>query len=190
MPEKSALPWSYATLWPLPATTVMVSCVGTARPPNIITIAACGIACAAPPLISLAIGTRQYSLELIREVGDFVVNVPAADQVAVTDWCGRVSGRHVDKFAEGGLTPGPSLKVRSPYVAECPVNVECTLWQVVPCGSHDLVLGEIVQVHIDRDKLTPAGDRLDPAKLTPLLSYQMEYWDVGRFLSGWQTVKR
>jgi len=189
MSEKTAVPWSYANLWPLPATTVMVSCVGKERPPNIITIGACGIASARPPLISLAFGTRQYSLELINEVGDFVVNIPAAEQVKVTDWCGRVSGRTVDKFAEGGLTPGQSLKVQSPYIAECPVNFECTLLQIVHCGSHDLVLGEIVQVHLDTDKLAASGDHLDPAKANLLLSYQMEYWDLGRSLGGWQAIE-
>lgn len=190
MGAKTVVEWSYANLWPLPATTVMVSCVGKTRRPNIITIAACGIACAAPPLISLAFGTRQYSLELINEVKDFVVNVPAANQVDITDWCGRVSGRTVDKFAEGGLTAGASLKVRSPYIAECPVNFECTLWDVVHCGSHDLVLGEIVQVHLDDAVLAPSGDRLDPAKVNLLLSYQMEYWDLGHGLGRWQALEK
>lgn len=188
MSTKRAVPWNYSNLWPLPATTVLVSCVGKERPPNIITIAACGIASASPPLISLAIGTRQYSLELINETRDFVVNVPSADQVKVTDWCGTVSGRRVDKFKEGGLTPGKSLKVRSPYIVECPVNFECTLWNTVHCGNHDLVLGEIVQVHIDEDKLAVSGDCLDAAKLDPLLSLQMEYWSVGRRIGRWHEV--
>ena len=189
MPEKKAVPWIYANLWPLPATTVMVSCVGEERPANIITLAASGIACASPPLISLAFGTRQYSLELINEVKDFVVNIPSAEQLKITDWCGSVSGRKVDKFTEGGLTPGKSLKVRSPYIVECPVNFECTLWDIVHCGSHDLVLGEIVQVHLDEDKLAASGDRLDPAKVNLLLSYQMEYWDLGHGLGEWQKIK-
>lgn len=189
MSEKKAVPWSYANLWPLPATVVMVSCVGKERPPNIITIAACGVASASPPLISLAFGTRQYSLELINEVGDFVVNIPAAAQARITDWCGTVSGRRVDKFREGGLTPGQSLKVQSPYILECPVNFECTLWDTVHCGSHDLVLGEIVQVHLDADKLDASGEHLDPQRLNPLISYQMEYWDIGKPLGDWGKMK-
>ena len=186
MSKKKAVPWSYANLWPIPATTVMVSCAGKTRPPNIITIAGCGIASMSPPLISLAIGTQQYSLELINEVGDFVVNVPSVDQRQVTDWCGTVSGRRVNKFAEGGLTPGNSLKVTSPFIVECPANFECTLWSIVHCGSHDLVLGQIVQVHLDEDKLAASGDQLDPVKLHPLLSLQMEYWSVGHSLGRWR----
>ena len=182
---KTTLPLSWKNLWPLPATTVLVSCVGNAGIPNIITIGASGIACARPPLISLAFGTSRYSLQLIKETGDFVVNVPSSEQAVITDWCGRVSGKDVDKFKEGGLTPGESLKVTSPYIVECPVNIECTLWQIVSCGSHDLVLGEIQQVHIDTALLNEDGDALDPSKFNPLVSLQTEYWDLGKPLGKW-----
>ena len=185
MNEKRTLPPIWKNLWPLPATTVLVSCVGEDRPPNIITIGACGIACAQPPLISLAIGTRQYSLELIQEMGDFVVNIPSSEQAQLTDWCGSVSGRQVDKFTAGNLTPGPSVKVQSPYIAECPVNFECTLFNTVACGSHDLVLGEIQQVHIDADALDEKGDSLDPAHFHPLMSLQLEYWSLGSKVGSW-----
>jgi flavin reductase (DIM6/NTAB) family NADH-FMN oxidoreductase RutF len=185
MNTKKAVPWSYKNLWPLPATTVMVSCIGKSSLPNIITIGASGIASARPPLISLAFGVRQYSLELIKETGDFVVNIPSCEQAFITDWCGRISGRNVNKFEKGNLTPGKSLKVKSPYIGECPVNYECTLWKIVNCGSHDLVLGEIQQVHIDESALNDAGDALDPTKFNPLVSLQMEYWDMGKSLGKW-----
>jgi flavin reductase (DIM6/NTAB) family NADH-FMN oxidoreductase RutF len=133
----------------------------------------------------MAIGTRQYSLELIKEVGDCVVNIPSSDQAALTDWCGSVSGREVDKFAQGRLTPGPSVKIQSPYIVECPVNFECTLFQIVACGSHDLVLGEIQQVHIDIAALNAAGDALDPARFNPLVSLQLEYWSLGHKVGDW-----
>lgn len=185
MNMKKAVPWSPKNLWPLPVTTVMVSCVGEASAPNIITIGASGIACARPPLISLAFGVNRYSLGLIRETGDFVVNVPSSEQAHITDWCGRVSGKDVDKFKDGNLTPGRSLKVKSPYIVECPVNYECTLWKIVNCGSHDLVLGEVQQVHIDEPILNENGDSLDPSRFNPLVSLQMEYWDMGKSLGKW-----
>jgi len=190
MSAKKAVPWNYKSLWPIPATTVMVSCVGKTSPPNIITIGACGVACANPPLISLAFGVKRYSLELIKETGDFVVNVPSDDQALITDWCGRVSGRDKDKFGEGGLTPGESLKIKSPYIVECPVSYECTLWKIVECGSHDLVLGEVQQVHIDESMLDETGDALDPSKISPLVSLQMEYWSLGEKLGGWGQLWR
>lgn len=190
MIEKKALPATWRNLWPLPATTVMVSCVGKTRPPNIITIAAGGIACAHPPLISLAIGVNQYSLSLIKETGDFVVNVPADKLVEETDWCGSVSGRNVDKFVEGNLTPGQSLKVKSPYIVECPVNFECTLFKIVECGDHDLVLGQIQQVHINEDILNANGDSLDPTKFNSIVSIQLQYWNLGHKLGEWHQWRR
>lgn len=190
MTQKRALPIDSRTLWLLPVTTVLVSCVGKTARPNIVTIAACGIASSDPPLISLAIGTRQYSLELIRETKDFVVNVPPYDLVKATDWCGGISGRKVDKFAGAGLTPGESLKVSSPYIVECPVNYECTLWNIVSCGSHDLVLGEIQLVHIDESALTEAGDDLDPARFNPLVSIGRQYWNLGEKVGYWHQTGR
>ena len=168
----------------------MVSCVGESQRPNIITIAACGIASANPPLISLAMGTGQYSLSLIKETEDFVVNVPSGDQAWITDWCGNVSGRKVDKFVEGRLTPGTSTKVKSPYIVECPVNYECTLWKIVNCGSHDLVLGQIQTVHIDEGMLNASGTAIEPAKLNPLVSIQLEYWDMGQNRGEWHFSRR
>lgn len=186
MSRKKALP---PDLWPLPATTVLVSCVGKTARPNIITIGACGIASANPRLISLAFGVGQYSLGLIRETGDFCVNVPSKEQARITDWCGTVSGREVDKFAEGKLTPGQSLKVASPYIVECPVNYECTLWKIVHCGSHDLVLGEIVQVHLDEDVVNASGDALDPEKFNPLVSLQLAYFGLGEKVGEWHFAR-
>lgn len=185
MTEKATVPNVHKNLWPLPATTVLVSCLGKSSVPNIITIGASGIACARPPLISLAFGVSRYSLKLIKETEDFVVNIPSSEQAVITDWCGRVSGRNVDKFKEGNLTPGKSIKVKSPYIVECPVNYECILWDIVECGSHDLVLGEIQQVHVDKSKLNDVGDELDASKFNPLVSLQKEYWNLGKHLGNW-----
>ena len=190
MKDKTVLPNTWSNLWPLPATTVMVSCVGAAARPNIITIGACGIASARPPLISLAFGVGRYSLGLVRETGDFAVNIPSREQAAVTDWCGRVSGKDVDKFRDGRLTPSPSLRIASPCIGECPVAYECTLWRVVPCGSHDLVLGEVQCVHVDTAALNDAKDALDPRKLSPLVSIQLEYWDLGSYLGRWGEARK
>lgn len=183
---RKALPPTWANLWAMPATTVMVSCVGKTARPNIITIAACGVACATPPLISIAVATNRYSLGLIREAGDFCVNIPSADQAVLADWCGMVSGQTVDKFAEAGLTPGRSLRVSSPTIAECPVSYECTLRKSVACGSHDLLLGEVVQVHLREDVLNEARDALDPTKSDPLLSLQLTYFGVGHKAGEWR----
>lgn len=187
--SKKVVAVTYRDLWSLPVTTVLVSCVGNSGIPNIITIAACGIASSSPPLISLAIGVNQYSLGLIKETRDFVVNVPLDTQAYAADFCGSVSGRHIDKFAQAKLTPGRSLKVKSPYINECPVNYECVLWKVVDCGSHELILGEIQLVHIEKNVLHVSGHGIDTEKFSPLLSFQQEYWSLNRKKGVWHDVQ-
>jgi len=187
--RKQGLPFTSQNLWSLPATTVMVSCVGRSGIPNIITIAACGIASSSPPLISLAIGVNQYSLKLIKETKDFVVNIPSHDQVRITDWCGSFTGKSVNKFVHGRLTPGKSVKVKSPYIIECPVSYECTLWRTVDCGNHELLLGEIQFVHIDKDKLNKSKDGVDSSRFNPLVSFQQEYWSLGNRIAEWHCAR-
>jgi flavin reductase (DIM6/NTAB) family NADH-FMN oxidoreductase RutF len=183
--RKKTLPNSWNNLWALPATTVMVGCIGKTARANIITIGGCGIMCAQPPLIGLALGTTRYSLGLITETRDFSVNVPSSSMARITDWCGRVSGKDVDKFVEGKLTPISSTHIATPYIGECPVSYECTLWDVIHCGSHDLVLGEVQCVHVDSRALNAGGDALDPSKFDPLTSIQLEYRGLGVNVGEW-----
>lgn len=185
MDKKTILPNSWNNLWALPATTVMVGCIGKTARPNIITLGGCGVMCAQPPLIGLALGTARYSLGLITETRDFSVNVPSSSMAWITDWCGRVSGKDVDKFTEGKLTPMPSTHITTPVIAECPVSYECTLWDVIHCGSHDLVLGEVQCVHVDRGALNAGRDALDPSKFDPLASIQLEYRGLGGNIGTW-----
>ena len=108
--------------------------------------------------------------------------------VEVTDWCGNVSGRNVDKFAEGPLTPRQSVKVRSPHIVECPVNFECIVWKTVECGNHDFVLGEIQLVHVDEEVFDPESDAVDPVRFSPLLSLARQYWSMGAALGEWHRI--
>lgn len=185
MTQKRSLPVNWRNLWPLPTTTVMISCVGAEGQPNIITIGACGVVSARPLLVGFAMGVNRYSYTLIKETRDFVVNIPAADQARVVDWCGSVSGKQVDKFEQGRLTPRPSEKVNSPLIAECPVNLECSVWQIVECGSHDFIIGEIQAVHVDDGVCAEDGESLDPGKFDPLVSLQLTYFGLGDALGTW-----
>ena len=115
MVQKRVLPIDFNTLLLLPATTVLVSCVGQEAKPNIITIGGCGVASSKPPLIGVALGTGQYSLELIEETGDFVVNVPPLPHgrghrlVWECLWqeCGQVRRRptHATSKRQGSFSP-------------------------------------------------------------------------------------
>lgn len=162
-------------LYPVPV--VLVSC-GTAEWSNIITLAWVGTLCSNPPLIGIGIRPDRYSYRLIREIGEFVINLPRVDQTRLVDLCGTVSGRNVDKWAACGFARGPAHKVRVPVIAQCPVNIECRVRQTLPLGTHDLFIGEVVAVQADDSVLDDQG-LLDFAKAQPLAFLNGEYRSVG-----------
>ena len=165
-------------LYPVPA--VLVSC-GTGQRANIITLAWVGTLCSEPPLVGIGVRPSRYSHGLIKEVGEFVINLPAAEQVRWVDHCGMVSGRDEDKWAACGFTPAPAIEVQVPLIAECPVNIECCLRQTLSLGSHDLFIGEVVAVQMDEAVLDERG-RLDVARARPFAFLNQEYRQVGELL--------
>jgi flavin reductase (DIM6/NTAB) family NADH-FMN oxidoreductase RutF len=136
-------------LFPVPA--VMVSC-GLEKP-NIITLAWVGTVCSEPPAVSIGVRPERFSHGLLVEAGEFVVNLPRADQVDVVDFCGNASGRDIDKWAACDLTPEPASKIRTPLIAECPIALECKISHQLTLGAHDLFIGEIVAVRADQSAL-------------------------------------
>ena len=114
-------------LYPVPA--VMVSCGRENETPNIITVAWAGTVCSDPAMLSVSIRPERYSYDIIKETGEFVVNLVTKDLVFATDYCGVKSGRDVDKFKEMQLTPLASQKIIAPGIAESPVNIECKVVQ-------------------------------------------------------------
>jgi flavin reductase (DIM6/NTAB) family NADH-FMN oxidoreductase RutF len=143
--------------WPafVPAAAVLVTCVDRHGRPNIIPLTGWGILCRFPFIVGIAICQGyytvnyfpRYSHRLLQEVPEFVLNIPHSGLRDAITICGSVSGDQVDKFQAAKLTPQPALVVRPPVIAECPVNLECQVRQVVSLGSHDLFLGETVAVH-------------------------------------------
>jgi len=175
-------------LYPVPA--VMVTS-GPRERPNIITLAWVGTVCSDPPMVGISIRPSRYSHELISQHGEFVVNLPTAEQVNTVDYCGMVSGRDVDKFVEAGLTALPASAVATVIIAECPLNLECRVQQVLSLGSHDLFLGEIVAAQVDEKVLTAKG-QLDLHRAMPLAYGEHEYRGLGERLGsyGFSVKKR
>ena len=135
-------------LYPLPV--VMVSTADWKGKNNIITIAWAGTICSDPPMVSISVRPERYSHAIIKETGDFVINLTTRELAYATDYCGVTSGRDVDKFAKLELTPMPAKVVQAPMIGESPVNLECRVSQVIPLGSHDMFLAEVVAVHADK----------------------------------------
>jgi flavin reductase (DIM6/NTAB) family NADH-FMN oxidoreductase RutF len=136
-----------AFLAPVPVT--LMSCVGADGSVNLMAVSWTSVACAVPAIVSVAIRTDRQSYGLIRETGEFVLNIPPASLIRAVDFCGTASGGTVDKLSRANLTPVPALKVRPPLIEECPINLECVVQRTLPLGSHDLFLAEVVAVHAD-----------------------------------------
>lgn len=143
-------------LYPVPA--VMVSCGDQKGSKNIITVAWAGTICSDPAMVSISVRPERYSYSMIRESGEFVINLTTKDLVYATDWCGVKSGRDVDKWQEMNLTPTYEGKLSyAPAIAESPVNLECRVKDVLELGSHHMFLGEIVQVMVSEEYMNESG---------------------------------
>lgn len=176
-------------LCPVPA--VMVTCADAAGKPNIITIAWVGTVNSDPPMISISVRKQRYSHDLIKEKGQFVVNLGTEKLVRAIDYSGVKSGRDMDKFEVLNLTPGKSTKVDVPYIKESPVNLECVVRQVLELGSHDMFIGEVVAVNVDEELIDEKG-KLHMGKAGLICYSHGEYWNLKKVLGffGFSVAKR
>ncbi|MBR4569762.1 MAG: flavin reductase family protein, partial [Candidatus Riflebacteria bacterium] len=133
---------------------------------NIITIGWAGTICSEPPMVSISVRPSRHSYKLIKESGEFVINIPSKKLAKETDLCGVISGSKCDKFHETGLTPGKSNRVKAPIIMECPINLECKVKQEIPLGSHNMFLAEITSVQVSKEYIDTDGKFLtDKANL-------------------------
>jgi flavin reductase (DIM6/NTAB) family NADH-FMN oxidoreductase RutF len=155
-------------LYPMP-TPLVVGGIGERV--SVMTVAWIAIAGSTPSSVVMAVRSTRHTLALIRESGEFTVNVAPLALAEAVDYCGIVSGRNTDKFADTGLTPVPGAVVATPVIQECPLNLECRVMQEVPNGEYVLVIGEIVETQADESILDDKGlisvDDLDPIVYIP-----------------------
>ncbi|HIT94288.1 MAG TPA: flavin reductase family protein [Candidatus Faecivivens stercoripullorum] len=169
-----------ALLSPVPA--VLVSC-GTVEKPNLLTIAWVGTVCTHPAMVSISVRPERFSYPLIKESGEFVINLPGESMVKTLDFCGVKSGRNTDKFAVCGLTAVPAAGVSAPAVAECPVSFSCKVKEVIPLGSHDMFLAEIVAIEAEEWLFEESG-RLALEKMGMVAYAHGEYFSLGEKLGS------
>lgn len=163
-------------LYPLPA--VMVSCQRGEERPNIITVAWTGTICSDPAMVYISVRPERYSYDIIKESGEFVINLTTEELARATDLCGVKSGREIDKFKEMKLTPMPSKYVSAPSIAESPVNIECRVKQIIPLGSHDMFVAGVLGVTADSDYLDDDG-HFDLSASRPLVYSHGAYFSQG-----------
>ena len=142
-------------------------------------------------MLSISVRKERYSYNIIKETGEFVVNLTSKKLTRAADWCGVRSGRDYDKFAEMKLTPLPSQKISAPGIEESPVNIECKVKQVVDLGSHDMFIAEVVSVSVDDSLLDDKG-RLDLGKAKLVAYSHGEYFMLGEKIGkfGYSVAKK
>ena len=176
-------------LYPLPA--VMVSCADRKGNTNILTVAWAGTVCTNPPMLSISVRPERYSCGMIRETGEFVVNLTTEKLVRATDLCGVKSGRDVNKWEAAGLTPVPAKQVKAPLIGESPVNLECRVEKEIALGSHIMFLARVVSVSVDEAWLDEKGSfHLDWAK--PICYSHGKYFQMGKEIGkfGFSVAKK
>lgn len=166
-------------LYPLPA--VMVSCQRPGEKPNIITVAWTGTVCSSPAMVSISVRPERYSYNIIRETGEFVINLTTEKLVRATDFCGVRSGRDVDKFSMMHLTAGEALHVAAPLIEESPVNIECRTTQILELGSHHMFVAEVLGVDVDGQYMDAKG-KFDLNRAGLMVYSHGEYFGLGKKL--------
>ena len=167
-------------LYPLPA--VMVSCANAAGEKDIVTVAWAGTVCTNPPMLSISLRPERHSYHLVRESGEFVVNLVTSRLQRACDWCGVRSGRDYDKWAECRLTAAPAAKLElAPAIEESPVNIACRVREVLELGSHHLFLADVLAVQVE-ESLLDEGGKLDLTRANLTAYSHGEYFELGRRL--------
>lgn len=165
-----------ALVCPLPPT--MVSC-GDMENSNIITIGWTGILNTVPPKTYISVRPSRHSYNMIKESGEFVINLTPSQLTKTADYCGIYTGKKVDKFKKCSLTKEPATVVACPMIAECPVSIECRVTEIIPLGSHDMFMADILAVNVNDELFDKEGKmRLDKANLVAYA--HGEYFELGK----------
>ena len=182
--------WKPSTLLN-PVPVVLITCADESGKANIITVAWAGTVNSEPPMLSVSIRKERYSYGLIKQKGQFAVNLTTERMAFATDICGVKSGRDVDKFELAKLTPTKASVIDVPIIKESPVSLECVVKDTVDLGSHDMFIAEIVAVDVDENLLNEKGKlMLDRAGL--ICYSHGKYWALGKELGffGFSVAKK
>ena len=171
--------WKPGTfIYPIPA--VMVSC-GTMEKSNIITVAWTGILNTNPAIVYISVRPTRYSYNLIKEQGEFVINLTTKDLVRATDWCGVKTGAKVDKFKEMKLHKEKAIFVQCPLIKESPVSVECKVKEIKELGSHHLFVADVLSIDADEKYIDEKG-AFDISKCDLIAYANGGYYSLGKKL--------
>ena len=158
---------------------------------NIMTVGWTGITNTIPPKTYISVRPKRHSYNIIKESGEFVINLTPASLVKAADYCGIYTGAKVDKFAKCNLTKEEATEVKAPLIAECPLALECRVTDIISLGSHDMFLADIVAVDVDENLLDKEGKlHIDRAGLAAYA--HGEYFELGKKIGkfGFSATKK
>lgn len=139
---------------PVPA--VMVTC-GTMEESNIVTVAWTGTINSDPAMCYISLRPTRHSYNIIKESGEFVINLTNKELVRATDWCGCRTGAKFDKFKEMGLTKEKANFVKCPLIKESPASIECRVKEIRELGSHHMFIAEVLSIDADEKYIDENG---------------------------------
>lgn len=182
--------WKPGTMiYPLPA--VLVSCGSDIEHSNFLTVAWTGTLCTNPPMCYVSIRPERFSYPIIKEQMEFTINLTTEKMAHATDWAGVKSGRDFNKWKETGLTPVKGEKVSCPFIKESPLSIECKVKTIIPLGSHDMFIAEVINMLASDEFIDPQTGTFHLEK-AGLINYSHgQYFSQGQALGrfGW-TVKK
>ena len=183
--------WRPGTMiYPLPA--ILVGCGNAPENYNLITVAWVGTICSDPAMCYVSVRKERHSYALLKENMEFTLNLTNRDMARAADWCGVRSGRDYDKFAETGLTPRRGMMVQAPYIEEAPLSIECRVKEIIPLGSHDMFISEVLCTLADERFINPETGAFD-MQATDLIAYAHgNYYGLGDKIGkfGWSVQKK
>ncbi|MBR1383142.1 MAG: flavin reductase family protein [Ruminococcus sp.] len=165
---------------PLPP--ALITC-GTTDKPNILTVAWTGILCTQPPVTYISLRKERFSYGIIKDSGEFVINLPTAELVRAVDYCGVKSGRNTDKLKDMKLTVEASSEISAPLLVQSPVNIECRVRDILPFGTHEMFIADILKVNAAKELLDDKG-RLMLEKAGLLAYAHGDYFELGHKLGS------
>lgn len=169
-------------IYPLPA--VMVSCGDAPDNYNILTIGWTGTICSDPPMCYISVRPERYSYDIIKRTGEFVINLTTEALAKETDWCGVRSGRNYNKFKEMHLTPEPAQLLKAPLIAESPLSIECRVKQIMPLGTHDMFIADVVAVDAEERLIDKSTGQFQLNHAHPLAYSHGKYYGLGDKIGG------
>lgn len=140
-----------------PVPVVLITSRGKNGKNNVFTVGWIGTVCTKPPMLSISIRPERLSYEYIKETMEFTVNIPTSKMTKAVDYCGVRSGRLIDKISEMKFTMKEGSHINVPYIDECPISIECKVKTIMPLGTHDIFIAEVIGSHINESLIDEKG---------------------------------